>query len=370
MPATRCTAPFACTKSSSGSNVGGAFAPGRTPARVRTVRHPAGSPALFRWECGPGGEIAWVEGAPRGPLIGRSLARAQEGDGDRIDQDVIRAFAVRAPFRDALLTPRRWRAGCGRVEDQRRSRIRARRRALRRLSRSCAARGAGAGRAAAEPCPTCSPIRIRCASWSMRSRRRSTRSSVSPRSSKASISGRPTAATASARRRSSARRSSCSPRSTISISPPRSTRRAGAAHERVDLGALIERAAGELRDIAAQHGVSKSMSLASRPKCPRRSSRSSPTACCSACSGRSPSSAEAGERLARVGGAQSTAARDRDQPPRGVAGRSAMRELFGVRRRKAVDGGFSLRLARGLARIAGGDLVASRDSFALVFPRA
>jgi hypothetical protein len=36
----------------------------------------SGSPALFRWECGPSGEIAWVEGAPRGPLIGRSIAKA------------------------------------------------------------------------------------------------------------------------------------------------------------------------------------------------------------------------------------------------------------------------------------------------------
>src|SRR5439155_2390895 len=48
-------------------------------------------------------EIAWVEGAPRGPLIGRSIARQQENDGDRVDADVVRAFAIRAPFRDALL---------------------------------------------------------------------------------------------------------------------------------------------------------------------------------------------------------------------------------------------------------------------------
>ena len=61
-------------------------------------------PALFRWECGPGGEIAWVEGAPRGPLVGRSIARAQEIAGDRIDEEVMRAFAMRAPFRDGLLT--------------------------------------------------------------------------------------------------------------------------------------------------------------------------------------------------------------------------------------------------------------------------
>jgi hypothetical protein len=59
---------------------------------------PAGSPSLFRWECGPSGDIAWVDGAPRGPLIGRSIARA---NGDGVDREVVRAFAMRAPFRDA-----------------------------------------------------------------------------------------------------------------------------------------------------------------------------------------------------------------------------------------------------------------------------
>lgn len=61
-----------------------------------------GAPTLFRWECGPSGEIAWVEGAPRGPLIGRSIARSEEGEG--VDQEVERAFALRAPFRDAQLS--------------------------------------------------------------------------------------------------------------------------------------------------------------------------------------------------------------------------------------------------------------------------
>jgi hypothetical protein len=64
---------------------------------------PQGSPSLFRWECGPGGEIAWVDGAPRGALIGRSISRAHNGDGDRVGQEVVRAFVVRAPFRDAAL---------------------------------------------------------------------------------------------------------------------------------------------------------------------------------------------------------------------------------------------------------------------------
>ncbi len=61
-----------------------------------------GGPTLFRWECGPSGDISWVEGAPRGPLIGRSIARSEEGEG--VDQEVERAFAVRAPFRDARFT--------------------------------------------------------------------------------------------------------------------------------------------------------------------------------------------------------------------------------------------------------------------------
>ena len=67
-------------------------------AREGTTGVPPGSPSLFRWECGPSGDIAWVEGAPRGPLIGRSIARV---NGDGVDRDVVRAFAMRAPFRDA-----------------------------------------------------------------------------------------------------------------------------------------------------------------------------------------------------------------------------------------------------------------------------
>jgi hypothetical protein len=65
---------------------------------------PAEAPSMFRWECGPSGDIAWVEGAPRGALIGRSIARVQETDVDRLDDEVVRAFARRAPFRDADMT--------------------------------------------------------------------------------------------------------------------------------------------------------------------------------------------------------------------------------------------------------------------------
>lgn len=88
-------------------------------ARIERLRHsrehpdpespspsPAPAPAsepprLFRWESDESGEIAWVEGAPRGALIGRSIARA--GEGGEIDRRIERAFPLRVPFRDATL---------------------------------------------------------------------------------------------------------------------------------------------------------------------------------------------------------------------------------------------------------------------------
>jgi phospho-acceptor domain-containing protein len=62
---------------------------------------PLGSPSLFRWECNPSGEIDWVEGAPRGALVGRSIAAADIEEG--VDDCVERAFGLRAPFRDCVL---------------------------------------------------------------------------------------------------------------------------------------------------------------------------------------------------------------------------------------------------------------------------
>ena len=61
-------------------------------------------PALFRWECGPSGDIQWVEGAPRGALIGRSIANPRAAVGEGPDTEVARAFALRSPFRDASFT--------------------------------------------------------------------------------------------------------------------------------------------------------------------------------------------------------------------------------------------------------------------------
>ena len=69
--------------------------------RAADTAPPLGSPSLFRWECDPAGEIDWVEGAPRGPLVGRTIAATDTGEG--IDDCVERAFGMRAPFRNCVL---------------------------------------------------------------------------------------------------------------------------------------------------------------------------------------------------------------------------------------------------------------------------
>ncbi|MEO5972204.1 MAG: histidine kinase dimerization/phospho-acceptor domain-containing protein, partial [Sphingomicrobium sp.] len=74
----------------------GAPRPRRLPSPA-----PGAMAALFRWECAPSGEIAWVEGVPRGAMVGRSLTRP--GDEAAADPAIERAFAMRAPFHDASL---------------------------------------------------------------------------------------------------------------------------------------------------------------------------------------------------------------------------------------------------------------------------
>ncbi|WP_308516960.1 histidine kinase dimerization/phospho-acceptor domain-containing protein [Sphingomonas flavescens] len=61
------------------------------------------APSVFRWECDPAGEITWVDGAPRGALIGRSIARVSGAESDVIDQELVKAFAIKAPFREAAV---------------------------------------------------------------------------------------------------------------------------------------------------------------------------------------------------------------------------------------------------------------------------
>lgn len=73
---------------------------GGEAAEAGTVRPeprpgPAVGPNLFRWECDASGQIGWIDGAPRGALIGRTLP-AEEG----APRELVRAFTDRLPFDD------------------------------------------------------------------------------------------------------------------------------------------------------------------------------------------------------------------------------------------------------------------------------
>ena len=57
--------------------------------------------AEFQWESGPDGLVVWVEGAPRGPLIGQSIASIADRGQFGVDGQAAGAFEKRAPFRDA-----------------------------------------------------------------------------------------------------------------------------------------------------------------------------------------------------------------------------------------------------------------------------
>jgi hypothetical protein len=55
----------------------------------------------FRWECGTDGVIVWVEDAPRGPLVGQTIASIAGRGCFGVDGQAAGAFEKRAPFRDA-----------------------------------------------------------------------------------------------------------------------------------------------------------------------------------------------------------------------------------------------------------------------------
>lgn len=63
---------------------------------------PAGAALeAFRWETGTDGVIIWVEDAPRGPLVGQSIASIVEQGQFGVDGQAAGAFEKRSPFRDA-----------------------------------------------------------------------------------------------------------------------------------------------------------------------------------------------------------------------------------------------------------------------------
>ena len=58
----------------------------------------------FRWETGPEGVIAWVEGAPRSALIGQTIASAAPPGGFGAGKEAASAFGRCVPFRDVPFT--------------------------------------------------------------------------------------------------------------------------------------------------------------------------------------------------------------------------------------------------------------------------
>ncbi|HEY9554116.1 histidine kinase dimerization/phospho-acceptor domain-containing protein [Allosphingosinicella sp.] len=55
----------------------------------------------FRWEAGADGVVVWVGDAPRGPLVGQTIASIAEQGHFGVDGQAAGAFEKRSPFRDA-----------------------------------------------------------------------------------------------------------------------------------------------------------------------------------------------------------------------------------------------------------------------------
>jgi signal transduction histidine kinase len=77
----------------------------RPGQELRPAQPPLDAPLEdFRWETGADGVILWVDEAPRGPLIGSTIAYAAARSQSGVDGQAAGAFEKRAPFRDARFT--------------------------------------------------------------------------------------------------------------------------------------------------------------------------------------------------------------------------------------------------------------------------
>jgi hypothetical protein len=338
--------------------------------RLRSAQAAGGStaplepPALFKWECGPGGEIAWVEGAPRGPLIGRTIAKAAGHDDDHIDQHVVRAFAVRAPFRDALMAI----GGAGPIAGEWKiSGVPAFEPVDGRFAgyRGVALREAPPPPSVAEAMPG-----VLADPDLLRELVHEIKTPLNAIIGFGEIIEGQYLGPADRGYRDRAGEIVRQARLLLTaiddldfaakVNSPH-----GLPQERVDLGALLDRAANEVRDVAARAGIEVDVMRARGPITaavePELANRLL-LRLFAALAER----AEAGERL------QVSAEQGSDGARISVSRPAALRivpdaELFGPK--AGSDGGFSLRLARGLARVAGANLVGSRSSIALLFRR-
>ncbi|HEY7959678.1 MAG TPA: HAMP domain-containing sensor histidine kinase [Sphingomicrobium sp.] len=331
----------------------------------------AASAALFRWECGPGGEIAWVDGAPRGAIVGRTIARSLNGDGDQIDQEVVRAFAMRAPFRDALFTiagetpvAGEWKiSGVPAFEPSDGRFAGYRGVALREVPPPIAVPSS------AESVPD-----VLADPDSLRELVHEIKTPLNAIIGFAEIIEGQFLGPADRGYRERAAEIVRQARllltaiDDLDFAAKLHSAAGEAKRERVDLGALIERAAAELRDIAERHGASAEVS---RPRGeiaaavqPELADRLLFRLFCALVD-----RSEPGERLQLSVEQAMDGARVSISRPNALRGLSDSALFDPTIGRTGVEGGFTLRLARGLARIAGGELTSSRDSFSLVFPR-
>ena len=325
---------------------------------------PAGSPMLFRWECGPGGEIAWVEGAPRGALIGRSIARVPDNEGNRLDEDVVRAFAMRAPFRDGTLVL----AGDGAVSGEWKiTGVPAFEPTDGRFAgyRGIALRDAPAS-------STADTLEILSDPDSLRELVHEIKTPLNAIIGFAEIIDGQYLGPADRRYRERAAEIVAQARILLSAiddldfaAKVHSTR--GGDGRRVDLGEQLDRTADSLRSLAAERKVELEIARAQRIAAaavePELADRLI-FRLCSAIIG----AADAGEKLRLSVDQSGENCRFSISRPASLRTMSDM-QLFDTRSEAAEDG-FSLRLVRGLARIAGGNLVTSRAGFTLIFPRA
>jgi len=328
----------------------------------------ADAPALFRWECGPGGEIAWVEGAPRGPLIGRSIARPVESDGDRVDQEVARAFAMRAPFRDGLLNL----AGGGPVTGEWK---------ISGIPAFEPADGRFAGYRGVALRETVQPPEVAAEAMhdaladpdSLRELVHEIKTPLNAIIGFAEIIEGQYLGPADRGYRERAREIVRQARLLLTAIDDldfaaKIHSASGNARERVDLAALLEREADGLRELAANRGAQidvvrprGEVTAAVQPELADRLL----FRLASALVGQ----AEAGEHVSVSAELSLDGAKMSVTRPAALRG-TRESDLFDSKGAKDITGsGFTLRLVRGLARIAGGDLVSSRESFALVFPR-
>lgn len=329
---------------------------------------PVEAPALFRWECGPGGEIAWVEGAPRGALIGRSIAKPIESDGDRVDQEVVRAFTMRAPFRDGLMTV----AAAGAVSgDWKISGVPAFDPADGRFAgyRGVALRETPTPPAAA---PTETMPEVLADPASLRELVHEIKTPLNAIIGFAEIIEGQYLGPADRGYRDRAREIVRQARLLLGAIDDldfaaKLHSASGGRRERVDLAALLDREASQLRELAASRGVDVDV-VRARFDLPAKIEPELADRLLARFFSALVDLAEEGERLQVSAEITSGEARVAVTRPAAVRGMTEAEMLGGSA--GGGTGGFMLRLLRGLARIAGGDLAAGRDNVALVFPRA